>query len=58
MKGLLLVFRGDFAGGVEIVMDGLHDVHDFPALFGIMLLSLALTEIVRVGILGIEELIV
>ena len=37
VKGHLLVFRGDFAGGIEIIMNCFHGVHDFLALLSVVL---------------------
>lgn len=58
VKGHLLVFWGDFAGGIEIIMNRFHGVHDFLALLGVVLLPMKLLEIGLISILGIKQLIV
>ena len=58
VKGHLLVFRGDFAGGIEIIMDRFHDIHDFLALLSVMLLPMKLLEIGLISVLGIKELVI
>lgn len=45
VKGHLLVFRGNFSGSIEIIMDRFHGVHDFLALLSVVLLPVKLLEI-------------
>jgi len=54
VEGHLLIFRGDFAGDIEIIMSHLHGVHDFLTLLGITLLPMKLLEISLIGIPGIK----